>query len=123
MTTFEKKLLDLGYVKHIYNFNTKKLEIAKGHIISTMVNIDHSYILNNDTDNIIVFGLHERHKPPTLIKPRPRIEVLKNYEKNHPVIYNQTFDDSMNHCLSNETFEDIYKAMFDKSIVFKYDLR
>ena len=30
------------------------------------------------------------------------------------------FDDAMNICLQKETPQDIYKAMYNKSIVFKY---
>jgi len=63
-------------------------------------------------DNIeIVIGLNEKGKPPTLIYPRPKI-MINGDEKNN--------DDAMNICLSKETPEDIFKAMFDKSITFKY---
>jgi hypothetical protein len=70
MTAFEEYLLEQGYQKFI-----KKL--IKGawvyipadkHNLSTLVNIDHRYIKNGEE---IIFGLHEKDKPPTLIWPRP----------------------------------------------------
>ena len=62
-------------------------------------------------DIVIVWGLHEHKKPPTLIYPRPRI----NYQG-----LNQQYDDAMNICLKREINENIYKALFDKNILFNY---
>ena len=99
MTKFEQMLVEKGYIKYILNFKTMKFETAKGHTISTMVNLDHRYFHNTDTNILqkiasgksvmeedftwkdrkgeICFGLHEVGKPPPLISPRPLIEVKR----------------------------------------------
>lgn len=123
MTRFEQMLLDKGYIKHILNCKTMKFEEAKGHTISTMVNLDHRYVHNTDENilRIICFGLHEAGKPPTLISPRPRIEV-KRIKDGKEIIENELYDDSMNVVLKNIPHEEIYKAMYDKSIIIRIDL-
>ena len=140
MTQFEQMLLDKGYIKHILNCKTMKFEIAKGHTVSTMVNLDHRYFHNTDVNLLdkinkgksvmdedftwedrkgeICFGLHEAGKPSTLISPRPRIRVLKNN-----IILTEQNDDAMNIVLKEIEYEEIFKAMYDKSICFEFDLR
>ena len=147
MTKFENMLINKGYIKHILNCKTMKYEIADKHIISTMVNLDHRYIHKNDTvilkkikqgksvmdddftwedrKGVICFGLHEVNKPPTLISPRPKISVKRERDFNDEkmiVIEDERFDDSMNLALSKEKPEQIFKALFDPSIFFNYDL-
>jgi hypothetical protein len=142
MTQFEQTLLDKGYIKHTLNCKTMKFEIAKGHTISTMVNIDHRYFHN--TDNVlqkiaiqksvmdhdftaddrkgeICFGLNEFGKPPTLISPRPIIDV-KRIRDGIEVFENEQYDDSMNVVLKDISHEEIFKAMYDHRIVIKIDL-
>ena len=136
-------LLDKGYIKHILNCKTMKYEVAKDHTISTMVNLDHRYIHSTDAiflnkiasgksvmdddftwEDIkaeICFGLHEVGKPPTLVFPRPKIEV-KRIKDGRVVVENETYDDSMNVVLKDITCEEIFKAMFDENIVIKIDL-
>jgi len=143
MTKFEQMLLDKGYIKHILNCKTMKFEMAKGHTISTMVNLDHRYFHNTDTNILqkiasrksvleedftwenrkgeICFGLNQVGKPPTLIKPRPRIEV-KRIKEGREVIENEQYDDSMNVVLKDISHEEIFKAMYDRDIVIKIDL-
>jgi len=143
MTQFEQMLLDNGYIKYILNCKTMKFEIAKGHTISTMVNLDYRYFHNTDTNILqkiasgksvteedftwedrkgeICFGLHEVGKPPTLIYPRPRIEV-KRIKEGNEIVKNEQYDDSMNVVLKDIPHEEIFKAMYDKSIVIKIDL-
>ena len=143
MTQFEQMLLDKGYIKHILNCKTMKFEMAKGHTISTMVNLDHRYFHNTDTNILqkiesgksvmeedftwenrkgeICFGLNQVGKPPTLINPRPRIEV-KRIKEGREVIENEQYDDSMNVVLKDISHEEIFKAMYNKSIVIKIDL-
>jgi len=142
MTQFEQMLLDKGYIKHILNCKTMKFEIAKGHTISTMVNLDHRYFHNTDTNILqkitsgksvmdedftwedrkgeVCFGLHEAGKPSTLISPRPRIRV-KRIKDGKEVIENEQWDDSMNVVLKDIPHEEIFKAMYDKSICFEID--
>lgn len=113
MTHFEQTLLAKGYVKHIFNCKTMQLEIAKGHTLSTMVNLDHRYI-HPDVQGEICFGLNEKDKPPTLIHPRPRIEVTREDE-----VLNETSDDAMNAILTTFSPEEVIEAIYDKSIILK----
>lgn len=133
----------------MYAFNAKEMKYykPKEHIISTMVNLGHIYIHNSDANLLnkieqgksvmeddftwedrkkeIVFGLREKDKPPTLISPRPRIKVKRFItinEKQVEVLEDEKFDDSMNIVLSKIDFEKIFKAMYDKSICFDFDL-
>ena len=81
--------------------------------------------ITKDFEKIIQYGLHENNKPSTLISPRPRIKVKRfrtYFEKEHKVIETEKNDDSMNIVISKINFEEIYKAMFDKSILFEFDL-
>lgn len=143
MTQFEQTLLDKGYIKYILNCKTMKFEIPRWHIISTMVNIDHRYFHNTDRNILqkiasgkslmesdftcadrsgeICFGLNEAYKPPTLISPRPRIEV-KRIKNGEEVIENERYDDSMNVVLNHIPHDEIIKAMYDRDIVIKIDL-
>ena len=147
MTNFENMLIDKGYIKHILNCKTMKYELANRHVISTMINLDHIYIHKTnevllkkieqgksvmdddftweDREGVICFGLHEANKPPTLINPRPKISVKRELDFNGEkmiVIEDEWFDDSMNLALSKEEPEQIFKALFDSSIFFNYDL-
>ena len=144
ITQFEQMLLNKGYIKYILNCKTMKFEVAEGHIISTMLNIDHRYFHNADENILqkiasgksvmeedftlddrsgeICFGLHENGKPPTLISPRPKIEI-KRIRDGKEVIEDEQYDDSMNIVLRDVPCEDIFKAMYDKSVSIKIDLR
>ena len=77
-------------------------------------------------DSIFIIGLHEHKKPPTLISPRPRIQIYKTIvvdlvEKD--IVINEHDDDAMNVVLKEVECEDIFKAIHDKSICFHFDLR
>lgn len=72
-------------------------------------------------DKHICWGLSEFRKPPTLISPRPRINLIMMFQGKR-VMFSEVVDDAMNICIKREKPEDIYKAMFDDSIVFQYDL-
>jgi hypothetical protein len=147
MTKFEGFLIDKGYTMYAFNAKEMKYYKPKEHIISTMVNLGHIYIHNSDANLLnkieqgksvmeddftwedrkkeIVFGLREKDKPPTLISPRPRIKVKRFItinEKQVEVLEDEKFDDSMNIVLSKIDFEKIFKAMYDKSICFDFDL-
>lgn len=150
MTSFEKYLQQIGYIKHAFDSSKMQYYIPTRHIISTMSNLAHVYIhstdkvlldkiekekkvtLEKESDLItfadrskeIVFGLHEHGKPPTLITPRPNIKVKRKEiidGVEQIVTYTQWFDDSMNVALSKQTPEEIYKAMYDENIIFEYD--
>jgi len=143
MTKFEEMLFDKGYVKFILNCKTMKFEKTDKHTISTTENLDHRYFHNSnlnvlkkielgksvmdadftweDRKGEICFGLHELGKPPTLISPRPRIEI-KRINNKKEVIENERSDDSMNIILKTFSLEEILVAMYDKSICLKLDL-
>lgn len=143
MTKFENYLIENGYIKYIINHKTNKFELAKGHTISAMTNIDHRYFHQSDENVLkkisegksildkdftwddrrgeICFGLHEKDKPATLIYPRPKI-IVKRKKGEKEVIENQTYDDSMNVVLSNISHDDILEAMYNNDIVIEIDL-
>jgi hypothetical protein len=145
ITKFERMLIDNGYKKYQFNGKNMKFELATDHVISTMGNIDHHYIHKSNTNALqkiekglavsgefgdftfedrkgeICFGLHESGKPPTLISPRPRIEV-KRINQGNIEIENEYYDESMNVVLANIPHDEILKAKFDHSIVLKIDL-
>ena len=119
MTKFEEQLIDKGYLTHTFNCSTNKYERGRK-AISTMTNLDNRYI-NKDTEKEICFGLNEFGKPPTLISPRPRIEI-KRLVDGCIIIEDEFRDDSMNIILREKSFKEIYEAMYDKSIILKIDL-
>ena len=143
MTNFEQMLLDIGYIKYILNHKTMKYELAKGHVTSSALNLDHRYFHKTDlivlskiesgksiTDEDftwedrkgeICFGIHEDNKPATLISPRPRINIKKIIEGKEEDI-DELMDDSMNIVLKEISHEEIFKAMYDKTHLFEFDL-
>lgn len=125
MTKFEEFLISKGYEMFAFDAKEMKYYKPKSHIISTMVNLGHIYIHNSKDKKQIAFGLSQKGKPTTLISPRPNIRV-KRYrtidEQEKKVIENETYDDSMNLVLSKINFEDIYKAIYNNSICFNFDL-
>ena len=79
-----------------------------------------------DRKGEICFGLHEMGKPPTLINPRPKIRIQKTITEDsvkRDIVITEKNDDAMNIVLSKIEYEDIFKAMFDKSICLELDLR
>ena len=144
MTSFEKYLIEKGYI--MFAFDVIKMQYYKPerHVISTMTNLGHIYIHKSDKvildkivqgkrvvgedcitfedrKNEIVFGLSEKDKPPTLISPRPRIKIKRSINGNTVFDY-ENMDDSVNIVLSKENHGKILNAMYDKNIVFEYDL-
>lgn len=86
----------------------------------------HTYFIKDyDIKNVICYGLNEVGKPPTLIFPRPKINLKIDTSKYDGIFIRnsicEVFDDAMNGCLKNESPELIYKALFDNSIIFNYD--
>ena len=83
---------------------------------------------------IIIWGLSERNKPPTLICPKPIIrkkvnalEYLKQYqpnvgkyETNHTIILNESYNDCINELLNKISHQEIFEQMFLRTKV--YDL-
>jgi hypothetical protein len=83
------------------------------------------FVKDEDFENQIIWGFLEHGKPPTLIHPRPKINVKRFREfngKKYLVNENESTDDSMNLCLSKENHNDILNALNDDTILYKYDL-
>lgn len=120
-------LIKKGYIGYRAVFEKNNLVFKKNTMgyFSTMVNggLDIRYVKDSDFKNAIIYGLNERGKPPTLVYPRPKIYLKKYCEVSKTTIWlSETMDDAMNYCLYKESFDDIFKAMFNKNIVFEYDL-
>lgn len=140
-------LIDKGYIKFILNCKTMRYERTECHELSSMGNLDHRYIHKSDTvildkiaknipvgDNgitredrreVIVFGMNEYKKPATLISPRPIIRVKNKvdyYGVEKVVIERESRDYAMILALDNEDHELIFKAMYDNSIKFYYEI-
>lgn len=123
MIKLENFLLENGYIKFAYDFKSKDYYEPKEHIISTMLNLEHSYFHKTDIHkkNRIIIGLHEAYKPVTLIYPRPNIRAKRIIE-NEIIIDNELSDDIMNVALSKFSNFEIFEAMYNKSITLEIDL-
>lgn len=102
-------LLDKGYVKHVMDCRTMQLKPVSTHVLSTMVNLDHRYI-HPDAQGEICFGLNEAGKPPTLISPRPLMEVMRDGVE----VYG---DDAMNIVLMTVPHEQILEAIYNHKTI------
>ncbi len=117
-------LLEIGYEKFDYSPSKGYYKSSRKGDYSSMGKIADYFVKDDNFENVIIWGLHEAGKPPTLIYPRPNITVIKNKREKDTLIsriHTEVWDDSMNTCLQKETVEDIYKALFDKTIEFKYE--
>lgn len=144
--SFEDFLIAKGYKKFVLSMD-KKLDAwtfkpYSNEILSSMSNLDFRYfhesdpiivkinkglplnengITTEDRKGEICYGLNEVNKPPVLVYPRPRI-VVKRIENGIEIIEDQRKDDSMFIALREKTNEEIFKAMYDRSIIFEFDL-
>lgn len=75
------------------------------------------WVKDKDFKSAIVWGLNEGGRPPTLIKPRPKIKVEKEGR-----ILTEQFDDAMNICLAKEDHILIYNSLFNEEKTFLYKL-
>ena len=112
MTGLENYLIEQGYTRYHYDHKTMSLVKSEGYLLSTMGNLDYRYVLDDDFDNQIIFGLNEKGKPATLIYPRPNIRVQKGSQ----FIGNEE-DNAMNTVLMNFSHEDILDAIKDADII------
>lgn len=101
--------------------------ILKINDFSTMIvgGIDIRFVKDEDFENQFIWGLREHGKPPTLIHPRPKIQVKRYKEFNgekHIIYEDESMDDSMNLCLSKENHKEILQNLNNKNKVYKYDL-
>ena len=94
---FENYIIELGYKKQVYCHKIQTLvDVKEFDIISTMGHI--CFFYTKDNHKQIVWGLHEIHKPPTLISPRP--DFISN-------------DDEMNRFILSHTNEELYNLIND----------
>lgn len=73
-------------------------------------------------DISIIWGLSEMGKPPTLIYPRPNIKNRNVDISSYKFTIGGAFfntDDDINRILITHSNEEIYEAMFDKSIILE----
>lgn len=135
LSGFENFLISIGYIPYVQSEPSKKVngEFVKSqlveynnHTISTLGIMGKIYIHKDFSDKVnkdddipkIAFGLHEKHKPETLIYPRPHI-FLKRKGITEREWYG---DDPMNHVLINVEHQKIYDAMFDSELELHFDL-
>lgn len=106
MQSFIQTCLENGYE------NTKNINPSN---LSAMSNID-LILTHKENKRKICWGLSEKGKPPTLIYPRPNIQIKRNnsYTINHS-------DDYMNIVLQTTPHEKILEAMFDNKIIIKIE--
>ena len=98
MTYFEEYLISQGYKRYRKIYEKRKwsyIEDKDRYYFSTMMTgcLDYRYIKG---DIEIIFGLHEKDKPPTLEWPRPK---------------GITTDDEMNRILKNKTPKEVYNKI------------
>jgi hypothetical protein len=143
MTAFEQFLLDKGYIGHKISYKGRDMFLTTPVANFGMNNLTTHYIHESNVDLLekikqglplsdkgisikdrkgeIVFGLSSGDRPPTLIYPRPRIEV-KRKQGDGVYIYDEQWDDNMNVAFQEKTNEEIFEAMYDSSICWKFDL-
>ena len=107
MTAFEQYLIEQGFERMTYKNGL--FVSAKGYLLSSMGDIDYRYIKGKKQ---IIFGLHEKNKPATLIYPRPFIK------SSDPDIYSFS-DDAMNRILMKYKPEQVLNAIFDRTITLE----
>lgn len=79
---------------------------SKYEILSTMGNLDFRYVKDN---HLIMWGLNEHKKPPTLIWPRPLSLVDKELRDGEV----HWMDDPMNRVLQKYSNEEIYNDILN----------
>ena len=139
MLAFESFLVSKGYLRFkIHRALPLFVPEPIWHEFSTMGNIKYSYFHESDeainliNDKVplsycewhnakerqIQIGLNERHKPATLIYPRPRIIDKRTNEKGDIIYSNQMADDNMNRVLAQFSFEEILEALYNREKIF-----
>jgi hypothetical protein len=109
---FESFLHSKGYRLKVYR--NRELVSVKRFTLSFMGDSAAYYIKDNQT---VIYGLKEKGKPPTLLSPLPQVFV-----KRETGTKSNTHQSSIEVMFQQESYEQIYEAMFDQSIVFRYDL-
>ena len=143
MSNFEKFLLNIGYIRFYMSYDDMVYKRCNNYKLDINGNITYSYFhyteeaileaidkgLSTFSNQFpiyyfgmgIIFGYTDEDKPPTLVYPRPRV-IVRRYEPNGSII-NDKFvsDDTMRLVLASVESKEIFKALYDKSIVFNYD--
>jgi len=116
MTAFETFLLSKGYKKYFLNKQNVFEETTK-HQLSTMAVLVYYYFKGNNP-NPITFGLNQRGCPPTLIHPRPEIRITNKTDNGW--IMMPITDAIMTRILDSVPHQQIYNAMFDRTLVLTF---
>lgn len=125
MSSFETFLCENGYVQ--YEETKEGFKKSTKHVISAM-GVPYYYYtkkksnLTNGFKSVILFGLSEYKKPPTLIKPRPRIEMTRIRNGESSIETENDSDNAMNIVLSKFTHTEILDAMFDQTKVLTFTI-
>lgn len=106
MTRFEKYLLDQGFKRMVRLVNDDLVEAETDHYSL----LGYKFCVYAKDEERIYFGLHEKYKPPTLIYPRPRIKSKE---------VTPWSDDAMNRVLTKYEPKEIFKGIYDQSIIFE----
>lgn len=117
--SFEKYLIEKGYTpyKKDKNLNYVKIKDTSIGVYSSMADVCHFY---KNGDKEVIIGLNEYKHPPILIYPRPNGVVFREEDQ----IDNTTIQDwNMSAIFQNFSYDEIYEAMFDKSIKLELNLK
>ena len=103
----EEYLKEKGYVKHIYNCKTGKLELpGEFTILSTMGNLDWRYV--KEGCETVIYGLNEVGKPPVLIHPKPWSLIHKEF--NGVTRFNIS-DDVIHRIFEKYSLDEIFESI------------
>jgi len=145
MDKLERYLVDKNYISFVYCCKTSKYKKTEQYQLSSMTNLDHRYIPINDLDingedikiktfdNMIIYGLHEYKKPPTLIYPRPNINIIFDDEKNlmevklrvktseiysSEIYVRYSSDDYINILLQLSNYDDLMESIKNDNLIW-----
>jgi hypothetical protein len=109
MTLFEEYLISIGYKRYRQGYDSKtgRVNFVESYSdqFSTMGTCWYAFMINDDLQSQILFGLNEKDRPPTLVFPRP----MGVHD-----------DDLMNRVLKLISPKSIYDMILVKQIADKY---
>lgn len=143
MSEFEIYLLSLGYEIFYFDYDSglykrpERYELdvdnifsysyfhySEEDIIQAIDNGIHSYhqdFPKSYFSKCIIYGYNDGTNIPTLIYPRPTINVFCFDTTGKKIVETAILDRSMNLVLNTKSPKEIYKSIYDKSVVFNFD--